>query len=56
MKLFRFGTRGTERPGILDASGAVRDLGHIIQDIDGTTVSAEQLDVLRVIDPWELPV
>jgi 5-carboxymethyl-2-hydroxymuconate isomerase len=56
MKLLRFGTRGTERPGILDATGGVRDLEGIIQDIDGTTVSAEQLDVLRAIDPGELPL
>jgi 2,4-didehydro-3-deoxy-L-rhamnonate hydrolase len=56
MKLLRFGTRGTERPGILDANGGVRDLGNIIQDIDGATISAEQLDELRVIEPRELPL
>lgn len=56
MKLLRFGSRGTERPGILDVGGGVRDLGNIIQDIDGTTVSAGQLNVLREIDPRELPL
>jgi len=34
MKLFRHGTKGQEKPGILDAQGRHRDLSGIIHDID----------------------
>jgi 2-keto-4-pentenoate hydratase/2-oxohepta-3-ene-1,7-dioic acid hydratase in catechol pathway len=34
MKLFRHGTKGHEKPGILDAQGRRRDLSGVIHDID----------------------
>jgi hypothetical protein len=34
MKLVRHGQQGSERPGILDASGAIRDLSGKCQDFD----------------------
>ncbi len=35
MKLVRFGQPGEEKPGLVDASGAIRDLSGAVGDIDG---------------------
>ncbi|MEC7765135.1 MAG: fumarylacetoacetate hydrolase family protein [Pseudomonadota bacterium] len=55
MKLLRFGPAGHEKPALLDASGTVRDLSEVIDDIHGPVLSADQLDKLRTIDPESLP-
>jgi 2-keto-4-pentenoate hydratase/2-oxohepta-3-ene-1,7-dioic acid hydratase in catechol pathway len=39
MKLFRHGTKGQEKPGILDAQGRRRDLSSVIHDIDPLLLS-----------------
>ncbi|MBB3952945.1 fumarylacetoacetate hydrolase family protein [Aureimonas jatrophae] len=56
MKLVRHGAAGSEKPGIVDANGRVRDLSGTIRDIDGETLSPEGLDRLRAIDPATLPL
>ncbi len=38
MKLLRFGELGRERPGVLDASGAIRDLSSVVSDITPATL------------------
>jgi 2,4-diketo-3-deoxy-L-fuconate hydrolase len=38
MKLVRWGERGSEKPGVLDADGRIRDLSSIVTDIDGLTL------------------
>jgi 2-keto-4-pentenoate hydratase/2-oxohepta-3-ene-1,7-dioic acid hydratase in catechol pathway len=55
MKLVRFGARGLERPGILDAAGAVRDLSGHIEDLRGDALAPEALARLRELDPETLP-
>ncbi|MBS7538649.1 fumarylacetoacetate hydrolase family protein [Ancylobacter lacus] len=55
MKLVRFGAFGEERPGLVDGNGVVRDLGGIVADLDGATLSPEGLERLRAIDPSTLP-
>ena len=55
MKLVRFGTPGAEKPGLVDAQGAIRDLSAHIKDITGETLSPASLDKLRKIDPASLP-
>lgn len=55
MKLVRFGPAGSERPGIVDAEGKIRDLSGHVGDITGETVSPASLDKLRSIDPTSLP-
>ncbi len=55
MKLVRFGARGAERPGLVDAQGAVRDLSAHVPDITGETLASVHLDRLRAIDPASLP-
>lgn len=56
MKLVRFGPVGEEKPGLVDAQGAVRDLSQHIADIDGRTLGAATIAKLKSIDPSTLPV
>ncbi|MCB1464632.1 MAG: fumarylacetoacetate hydrolase family protein [Nitratireductor sp.] len=56
MKLLRFGPAGHERPGMLDANGALRDLSAHLDDLDGAALSSESLARLRAIDPASLPL
>jgi 2,4-didehydro-3-deoxy-L-rhamnonate hydrolase len=50
MKLVRFGARGSEKPGVIDARGVVRDLSGAVPDIDARTLSPAALARLREID------
>jgi 2-keto-4-pentenoate hydratase/2-oxohepta-3-ene-1,7-dioic acid hydratase in catechol pathway len=56
MKLVRYGNKGSERPGMLDARGALRDLSGVVRDIDGPTLSSASLEALRRLDPAALPL
>ncbi|MBF8639198.1 MULTISPECIES: ureidoglycolate lyase [Pseudomonas] len=56
MKLLRYGEKGQEKPGLLDAQGQIRDLSGHIDDIAGQAITAEGLATLRNIDPSSLPV
>ncbi|MDR6860758.1 fumarylacetoacetate hydrolase family protein [Variovorax guangxiensis] len=55
MKLVRFGARGSEKPGVIDAQGVVRDLSGVVPDIDARTLSPAALTRLREIDFATLP-
>jgi len=55
MKLVRYGEAGREKPGLVDAQGAIRDLSGIVRDIDGDALSDEGLKKLRALDPNSLP-
>jgi 2,4-diketo-3-deoxy-L-fuconate hydrolase len=35
MKLLRYGPKGSEKPGLLDADGKIRDLSGHVADITG---------------------
>ena len=56
MKLVRFGEKGAEKPGMVDADGAIRDLSGIVPDIGGDTISPEGLAKLASIEPASLPL
>jgi ureidoglycolate lyase len=56
MKLLRFGPLGNEKPGLLDADGAIRDLSGIVDDLSGEVLGDDSLAKLRGIDPATLPV
>ncbi|MCC8405920.1 ureidoglycolate lyase [Paraburkholderia sp. MMS20-SJTN17] len=56
MKLLRYGPKGQEKPGLLDAQGKIRDLSKVVGDIDGATLGDESLAKLRALDPATLPV
>ena len=55
MKLLRYGKLGSEKPGILDSEGKIRDLSNVLPDIDAGTLSDEGLNSIRKIDLQELP-
>jgi len=55
MKLLRYGLTGQEKPGLLDANGAIRDLSRVIADLDGAALSPAGLQRLAALDPETLP-
>jgi 2-keto-4-pentenoate hydratase/2-oxohepta-3-ene-1,7-dioic acid hydratase in catechol pathway len=55
MKLLRYGPQGQEKPGLVDASGAIRDLSGHVGDITPAELSPEVLARLAAIDPQSLP-
>lgn len=56
MKLLRYGAKGAEKPGLLDANGQVRDLSAHVADIGGPALSPETLKRLAALDPASLPL
>ena len=56
MKLLRYGPPGKEKPGLLDASGKLRDLSKIIPDIGPEQLSEAALAKLRKLDTGKLPL
>jgi 2-keto-4-pentenoate hydratase/2-oxohepta-3-ene-1,7-dioic acid hydratase in catechol pathway len=56
MKLLRYGPKGQEKPGMLDADGKLRDLSGLLDDITGRTLGAAARQVLQAIDVSRLPL
>lgn len=56
MKLLRYGPRGSEKPGMLDKDGGIRDLSKVVDDIAGTVLTPECLAKLQALDPSRLPL
>ena len=54
MKLLRYGPRGAEKPGVLDAAGQIRDLSGIVGDISGEVLT--RLGDLKHLDVEGLPL
>jgi hypothetical protein len=50
MKLVRFGEFGREKPGLLDANAAIRDLSGVVDDIADDVLTPAGLQCLREID------
>ena len=55
MRLVRYGDAGKEKPGILDAQGAIRDLSGVVADIDGSALAPDSLAKLRGLNADSLP-
>jgi len=55
MKLLRYGPPGLEKPGLLDATGTIRDLSGHVPDLAGSVLSPRGLARLAAIDPASLP-
>jgi 2,4-didehydro-3-deoxy-L-rhamnonate hydrolase len=51
MKLLRYGPRGGEKPGILDADGRIRDLTGLVPDL-----TVDMIERIRAVDPTTLPL
>jgi 2,4-didehydro-3-deoxy-L-rhamnonate hydrolase len=56
MKLVRYGAAGAEKPGLVDNSGAIRDLSGEIPDISGPYLSRATLQKIAAVDPASLPL
>ncbi len=56
MKLVRFGQKGSERPGLIDADGVLRDLSDHAADIGPDILISEGLQKLKDLNVKELPV
>jgi 2-keto-4-pentenoate hydratase/2-oxohepta-3-ene-1,7-dioic acid hydratase in catechol pathway len=55
MKLVRYGDIGQEKPGVIDKTGAIRDLSHVVDDIADTVLEPESLNRLKELEPESLP-
>jgi 2-keto-4-pentenoate hydratase/2-oxohepta-3-ene-1,7-dioic acid hydratase in catechol pathway len=51
MKLLRYGPRGAEKPGLLDADGHIRDLTGLVPDL-----TVDVIERIRAVDPTTLPL
>jgi 2-keto-4-pentenoate hydratase/2-oxohepta-3-ene-1,7-dioic acid hydratase in catechol pathway len=56
MKLLRYGPHGLEKPGILAATGEIRDLSGIIPDVAGESLLPASIEKLRNTDLSSLPI
>lgn len=56
MKLLRFGPPGQEKPGVLDATGRVRDLSAVIADVAGDALLPDNMAKLKGLDLNSLPL
>ncbi|KJV40107.1 2-keto-4-pentenoate hydratase/2-oxohepta-3-ene-1,7-dioic acid hydratase in catechol pathway [Brevundimonas sp. UYEF29] len=56
MKLLRYGPKGQEKPGTLDAEGRIRDLSGVIADITPDQLHGPALDALKAVDSTTLPL
>ncbi len=55
MKLLRYGPKGQEKPGLMDATGTIRDLSAHITDLTPDVLSPAGLAKIAAIDPASLP-
>ena len=56
MKLVRYGQPGKEKPGLMDATGKLRDLSGVVADIGPGQLSDAALAKLRKIKTDTLPL
>ena len=56
MKLLRYGEKGSEKPGLLDADNQIRDLSAHVPDIAGQVLTPDSLAALAALDPRSLPI
>lgn len=54
MKLLRFGEVGSEKPGVLDNDGNIRDLSSVVNDISPAEIA--NIDKLKSVNIDDLPV
>jgi len=55
MKLVRYGNAGEEKPGMIDADGAIRSLEGEVADITANFIGSPDFEKLKAIDPGSLP-
>ena len=55
MKLVRYGALGSEKPGLVEADGTIRDLSGVVGDIAGDALSDAGLKRIAALDTAHLP-
>ncbi|GJI87219.1 MULTISPECIES: fumarylacetoacetate hydrolase family protein [Duganella] len=55
MKLLRYGPKGQEKPGLIDAEGVLRDLSAVLPDLRAADLGPASLARLAALDPARLP-
>ncbi|MEZ5933152.1 MAG: fumarylacetoacetate hydrolase family protein [Alphaproteobacteria bacterium] len=56
MRLVRYGKLGSEKPGLLDGDGKIRDLSGHINDLTPDQLAPDKLATLAALDPSSLPL
>jgi 2,4-didehydro-3-deoxy-L-rhamnonate hydrolase len=56
MKICRYGPAGSEKPGLIDSDGKLRDLSAVVSDIDASVICREGLATLAQLDAATLPL
>jgi 2,4-diketo-3-deoxy-L-fuconate hydrolase len=56
MKLVRYGPRGSEQAGLVDAEGRIRSLAGLLPEIDAGAIASGRLAALAAKDPSSLPL
>jgi len=56
MKLLRYGSAGSEKPGLVDKAGQLRDLSDLVDDIAGNALLPDELVRLGELEHGRLPV
>ncbi|MBV1934580.1 MAG: fumarylacetoacetate hydrolase family protein [Parvibaculaceae bacterium] len=56
MKFFRWGPKGQEKPGVLDADGVHRDISDLLPDIAGHGLGRSMLNLLQSTDLSVCPI
>ena len=55
MKLLRIGSKGKEKPAVIDKEGKIRDISSYIKDFEPETLNFEQINKLKEINLDTLP-
>jgi 2,4-didehydro-3-deoxy-L-rhamnonate hydrolase len=56
MKLVRYGQKGKEKPGLIDAEGKIRDISAIVPDLGSEYLGQKYLDRIARAKPASLPL
>lgn len=56
MKLLRYGPQGSEKPGLMDDQGQIRDLSEVVTDIDPDFFAGDGLRKVTSLDINQLPI
>jgi 2-keto-4-pentenoate hydratase/2-oxohepta-3-ene-1,7-dioic acid hydratase in catechol pathway len=56
MKLLRYGPQGSEKPGLMDDKGQIRDLSEVVKDIDPDFFAGDGLRKVAALDINQLPI
>jgi 2,4-diketo-3-deoxy-L-fuconate hydrolase len=56
MKLCRYGNAGSEKPGLVDSAGKLRDISGVIKDLNPSALGPDALAKLAGVKPESLPL